>query len=144
MKVKDLLVIGRAETDLLPASMASNEAEHDIEPNRAPAPIVTIHATAVFDDSPNHNLTNDEVDSLVRFLTNKDHLNRNILHIEYSHLSSRESTTDKYKHTVGLKVQVKTENLWEGPRSYLWKHIGQETWSRGNGTSINVIRIHQK
>ena len=87
---------------------------------------------------------NDEVESLIRFLTNRDHLQRNIKNIEYSYLSSGELLNGKYKHTLGLKIEVKTENLWEGPRSYLWKHIGQDTWSRGNGTVINVVRIHQK
>ena len=86
----------------------------------------------------------DEVDSMVRFLTNKDYLSRNIQNIEYNLLSSREFRGGKYKHTVGLKIHVKTANLWEGPRNYLWKHIGQDTWSRGNGSSINVVKIHQK
>ena len=107
-------------------------------------PIVTIHATAVLDDSPNVTLTNDDVDSLVRILTAKDHLNRNISNIEYSHLSSREFRNKKYKHTVGLKIHVKTESLWEGPRNYLWKHIGQDCWDRRNGTVVTIVKIHQK
>ena len=76
-------------------------------------------------------------------ITKKENLNRNILNIEYRYLStSREVRSNKFQHTVGLKLLVKTANLWEGPRSYIWKHIGQETWSRGNGTLINLVRIH--
>ena len=130
------------EKDL--STTPSIEPKLDTTVTESIPPIVTIDATSIFDDSPNHTLMNDEVDSLVRFLTNKEHLSRNICNIEYSHLSSREVSTSKYKHTVGLKIQVRAGNLWEGPRSYLWKHIGQDTWSRGNGTSINVVRIHQK
>ena len=107
-------------------------------------PIVTIHATAVLEDSPFSTLMQEEVDSLVRFVTNKEHLARNIENIVYDHLSSREFRSTRFKHTVALKLIVKTANLWEGPRNYLWKHIGQDTWTRGNGTLINIVRIHQK
>ena len=107
-------------------------------------PIVTIHATAVIADSPNAALTSDEIDSLMRFLTNRDHLQRNISNIAYEYLCSEPLRNCKFKHTVGLKIDVRTENLWEGPRSYLWKHVGQDLWSRGNGSVISVARIHQK
>jgi hypothetical protein len=36
-------------------------------------PAVMISATAVLDDSPNCTFMNDELDSLVRFITNKEH-----------------------------------------------------------------------
>ena len=107
-------------------------------------PIVTINATAVIADSPNAVLTSDEIDSIMRFLTNRDHLQRNIRNVDYEYLSSDPLRNCKFKHTVGLKIDVKTENLWEGPRSYLWKHVGQDLWSRGNGSVISVVRIHQK
>ena len=107
-------------------------------------PLITIHATAIIDESPNAALTNDEIESVIRFLTNSDHLKRNIRNIEYDYLSSREFRNNKFKHTVGLKIEVKTENLWEGARSYLWKHVGQDVWSRGNGSAISVVKIHQK
>ena len=107
-------------------------------------PIVTIHATAVIADSPNAALTSDEIDLLMRFLTNRDHLQRNISNIAYEYLCSEPLRNCKFKHTVGLKIDVRTENLWEGPRSYLWKHVGQDLWSRGNGSVISVAWIHQK
>ena len=107
-------------------------------------PVVTINATAVIADSPNAVLTNDEINSIMRFLTNRDHLQRNISNVDYNYLSSEPLRNCKFKHTVGLKIDVKTENLWEGPRSYLWRHVGQDLWSRGNGSIISVVRIHQK
>ena len=41
-------------------------------------PIVTINATAVIDNSPNNALTNEDVNSLVKILRNKEHLVNNI------------------------------------------------------------------
>ena len=106
-------------------------------------PVVIVHAIAVLDDSPNDTLTDDEFRSLTKILRNKDHLINNIANIEYSHLSTKE-LRGKFKHTVGLVIFVKTCNLWEGARNYLWKHIGRDTWTLRNGTEINIVRIHQK
>jgi len=106
-------------------------------------PVVTIHATAVIDDSPNAALTEEEFSSLAKIIQSKDHLVNNIANIEYSYLSTKEFRT-KFKHTVGLVIFVKTCNLWEGARSYIWKHLGRDTWSLNNGSEINFLRIHQK
>ena len=41
-------------------------------------PVMRIHATAVIDNSPNEALTNDDINSVVKILTNRDHLVKNI------------------------------------------------------------------
>ena len=105
-------------------------------------PVVTIYATAVIDNSPNAALTNEDVGSLAKILGNKDHLVNNIANFEYSYLSSKELRS-KFKHTVGLVIFVKTCNLWEGGRSYIWKHLGGDTWTLKNGSEVNIMRIHQ-
>ena len=108
-------------------------------------PIATIHATAVIEDSPNFNLDNEELESLQRFIASKEHLVRNVANLEFKYLSSREFRSNKFKHTIEVKIHVKTENLWEGARNYIWKHLGDEnTWSRGNGSRITLVRRHQK
>ena len=81
--------------------------------------------------------------SLAKILGNKDHLVNNIANFEYSYLSSKELRS-KFKHTVGLVIFVKTCNLWEGGRSYIWKHLGRDTWTLRNGSEVNIVRIHQK
>ena len=106
--------------------------------------IAPVFATAIIKGSPFSTFATEELDSLVRFLTDKEHLKRNILNIEYGLTSSRECSDKSYQHVVSLKLTVSTASLWESPRSYLWKHIGQNTWTRGNGSEINVIKIHQK
>ena len=106
--------------------------------------IVMIHATAIFDDSPNETLTRDEIESLGRFIHCKEHLERNIESFQYSNLSTRAFRNSKFKHTVQVMIKVKTANLWEGSRNYVWKHLGSDTWTRANGTKISLVRIHQK
>ena len=118
-------------------------AEDRIIENQKPS-VVIVHATAVIEDSPHRAFMQEELDSTVRFITNKEHLQRNIERIEYGEISSRETSGGKNKHVVDLRIMVKTANLWESARSYLWKHIGQDAWYRGNGSVINLIKIHQK
>ena len=50
----------------------------------------------------------------------------------------------RFKHIVQFRIYLKTVNLWENARSYLWKHLGRDRWDRSNGTIISVHRIHQK
>ena len=106
--------------------------------------VVVIHGTAIIEDSPYETFSTDELDSMVRFITSKEHLRSNIQNIEYTHVSSREFRNNRFKHIVALKIFVKTPALWETPRSYIWRHIGNDTWTRGNGSSINIVKIHQK
>ena len=106
---------------------------------------VTIFATAILEDSPYENLDQEEIESVYRFVTSNDHLVKNISNVEINYLSSRHLRNSKYKYTIEVKIKVKTANLWEGPRSYIWRHLGNEnTWARGNGTKINLVSIHQK
>ena len=119
---------------------SANTSEHS---ETVVPPVVTIHATAVIDESPNSALTEEEFRSLAKIIQSKDHLVNNIENIEYSYLSTKEFRT-KFKHTVGLVIFVKTCNLWEGARSYIWKHLGRDTWSLNNGSEVNFMRIHQK
>ena len=106
-------------------------------------PIVTINATAVIDNSPNSTLTNEDVNSIFKILRNKEHLANNIVNFEYSYLSTREFR-QKFKHTVGLAIFVQTCNLWEGARSYIYRHTGRDSWALRNGSEINITRIHQR
>ena len=105
--------------------------------------IVSVYATATFENSPSH-LTQDEVESLGRFITNKEHLKRNIADVQVDHFSSQEVRAGYFKHTVQIKISVRTAGLWEGAGSYIWKHLGDDSWERGNGTRITLGRIHQK
>ena len=106
---------------------------------------VDVYATAHFKQCPNAQITQDEIDSLGRFLTSKDHLGRNISNISIeSVFSDGVNYNGTFEHSVQVKLQVWQSNLWQGARSYVWKHLGTDIWERGNGTKISLSRIHQK
>ena len=106
--------------------------------------VVEIFGTAFIEKSPYNALSQDELDSIQRFIFSNDHMKKNIVNVEFNPISSRESSSGCFQHIVGLKIFVKTINLWESPRSYVFRHVGQDTWERGNGSSISIRRIHQK
>ena len=106
--------------------------------------IVVIHGTVIIDKSPFNLLAQEEVDSISRFITQKEHMKKNIMNIEYNLLSSINSECGLFRHTISLRLFVKTVNLWETPRSYVFRHVGQDTWERGNGSDIRITKIHQK
>ena len=106
--------------------------------------VVVVHATATFEECPDAQLYQDYVESLERFIFNKDHLKRNICKVETSYISSREFRHNTYTHTMSVRLFVLTGGLWEGPRSYIWKHLGDDVWTRGNNTKIRLVRIHVK
>ena len=125
-------------TDTAAVAIASKGSWENAVP-----PVVKIHATAVIDNSPNEAITNDDINSVSKILTNRDHLAQNIVNIEYTNVSTREFR-EKFKHSVGIVISVKTCNLWEGARSYIYRHTGRDTWTLRNGSVVNIARIHQK
>ena len=69
-----------------------------------------VHAVATFRNSPNETLGQDDINSLQNFIYSEEHLQRNIVKIEFEKMSRWE---------VSTKLYVLTNNLWEGPRSYV-------------------------
>ena len=116
---------------------AVNTAQVDFTEN------VVVHATAIVDNSPYLKFDNEEWVSLLRFIGSKDHMKKNVLDVRKCDLKSC-ATGNKFKHLVRLEIIVNKNALWESPRSYIFRHVGQDTWERGNGSSITLTRIHQK
>ena len=79
--------------------------------------IVAVHATtAIIDYRPSSVVTENEIDSLVSFLTSKDHLSRNIENVVYNVLPSREFRHEQFKNMVQVQLNLKTVNLWKSAR----------------------------
>ena len=57
-------------------------------------------------------------------------MKKNISNIEFNHLWTRDAEGGKFRHGVGLKLYVRIANLWETPRSYVFKHVGKDSWQR--------------
>ena len=107
--------------------------------------VVTVRATAVFENCPDENLTEDYFGSLQKFLASEDHLKRNILsvNVKTSNLASRESGNGMFTHTLLVDMAVSTNNLWEPAQDYVAKHLAKSDWLRGNKTRITLNRIHR-
>ena len=98
--------------------------------------ITIVHAVATFENCPTLDIGQDEINSLLRYIKSEDHLARNIDKIDVHQCGRRE---------VAAMIHVKTKNLWEGARPYIWKHLGgQNFWDRSNGTKIRLTKIHVK
>ena len=121
---------------LIDSSMKGQEVS-----NRA----VTVWSKIHFDNCCNKALTSNHLKSLEGIIFRKDHLRQNIKSIEYGHYGTeRCSDGAKYDHTLDVKLGVYTERLWETPRSYIWRHMGQDTWTFQDGMQICMNRIHVK
>ena len=106
--------------------------------------VAYIHATATFESSPFTTLDKEEINSILRCFAQKDHLRKNIADVKFSSSISRPGAGNLFKHVVGIMILVKMDTLWESPRSYIWRHLGQDGWKRSNGTTIELTKIHQK
>ena len=84
--------------------------------------IEVVHATAIIKDCPSSVVTEDEIDSLVRFLTSKDHLSRNI-----------ENVCTTFCHRGNL--EMKDLRIWykSSKMPIFWKVLG--------GTYIEALGI---
>ena len=114
---------GLGKSDL---SSDSNSNDNDVKTEHRNENVVVIYATGIIEDSPYNHLTENERIAMLKIMSSKDHLVRNILDVHIIHISTRE-IRGLYNHTADIKIFVKTGNLWESPRSYLWKLIGSYT-----------------
>ena len=115
--------------------LCSNDI-YDKEVGTEKEELVVVYATAQFENSPYTDLTQDDVLSLERFICSEDHLTRNIANIEIDLKVNLEAE---------VRLHVRRKNLWESPKSYIWKFLGGDNhWARQNGTKIRMRRIHVK
>ena len=68
----------------------------------------------VFDDSPNQDLGKFQTDQTQQYLESYSEK------VEWKHLPSSEFQANRYNHTAEVVINLKTANLLEGARNYLW------------------------
>ena len=134
-----------------------NSSEADLEPvvkepfiekdkdSRSEHPaVVVVFATAVIENSSTEMLSQSELKNLQDLVFRDNHLKAKNLKLEFGQYLTHGQRNHLYKHTLELKLHVSTKNLWEGARSYIWRHFGQNEWSKGNGARVVFTRIHVK
>ena len=106
--------------------------------------VVVVFATAVIENSPTEVLSQSELTNLQTLVFKEHHLNSNFLKLEFGNYLTNRLRNHFFKHSLELKLYVSNTNLWEGARSYIWRHFGQNEWSNGNGGRVVFNRIHVK
>ena len=76
--------------------------------------------------------------------SSKEHLKRNTFDFKFGKVKSLKSGNSLFQHEVPAFFHVRTENLWESSRTYIWKHLGTSSWTMDDGTIVTFSRIHQK
>ena len=71
-------------------------------------------------------------------------MRRNMIQVQFGKMQNTEDQNNLYRHEIQTIFKVKTSQLWENARTYLWKHLGTSSWSIGSGTKVSFTRIHIK
>ena len=127
-----------------PSPPPTPAAASAVPPQPLPPEEVVVHATAVIDNSPSDTISENDVKSLESLILRENHLKDNISKLEVGQRSSRSFRNNRFKHTIEFLISVKTRKLWDSPKQYIWKHLGQMEWSKDNGTKVSFSRIHVK
>ena len=122
-----------------PPQVAVTLVEHPQEINLEAIEIV--HATAVIEDCPTEKCDYKEIYDIV---TKEQHMRANITTVNIDHQSTRKFRSNLFTHTLSIVLTVKTAALWDSPRQYVSKHLGQSDWKTTNGTSIKFVKITVK
>ena len=104
--------------------------------------IVNVHATAVIESSPHDKL--EHKSAIEKLIFSEHHMRSNVIAVNMEHVSTRSFRSKLFTHTVNVMLSVKTSALWDSPRQYIWKHLGQNEWTKNDGTRIKFTRIHVK
>jgi hypothetical protein len=137
------------QNDTDTADKTSDEplAEPHVEPCQDNAVLqpeeTTVFATVVIENSKQEELYQTDLNSLQDLIFRENHLRENIAKLEFGQLYTRK-LRNNCKHTLELKLSVKARNLWEHPKSYIWKHFGRNEWAKPNGSKVTFNRIHVK
>ena len=137
------------ETEEVIAENSSKKPSKDTEPGDDPTDVakqlieVIVHSSVVIENSVKETLQQADLTALQNLIFREEHLKKNISRVEFGQYFTREIGRT-FKHTLDMKLFVKARNLWEGPRSYIWKHFGRQEWSKPDGSKAVINRIHVK
>ena len=105
-----------------------------------------VSGLGVFNNSPFDSVSQDEVDSLDRFIHSEPHILQNIESVKYdvTNIKSRAVNKNKYVHTVPVVIKVRRKNLWEPAAKYLDKFLVKFEKERKDGTIIRLDNLKQE
>ena len=131
--------VGASDASADPPIVVVTEEVENPEPS--PEAFEKVHATGVIENCPSEECDYKEIYDIV---TKEQHMRTNIATVNIDHQSTRKFRSNLFTHTISLVLVVKTGALWDSPRQYVWKTLGQNSWKTSNGTDIKFIKIHVK
>ena len=106
--------------------------------------ITVVYGTAILENSSKEKMDKVTYESVFKVIDSKDHIKKNVLQVKVTDIQSQESSNSKYRHELIIAFKVKTNALWNSPRTYMWKHLGTSQWTLHDGTKLSFVKIHQK
>ena len=103
-----------------------------------------VHGTAVIVDSSSSQVSKDMYKAVWGIVDSKDHIKRNVGQIRVVNVRSTEDINGKFRHELQMTFTVNSSRLWDSPRCYLWKHLGNSEWKLPDSSRVSFVRVHQK
>ena len=128
---------------LITEAANGNAVENKSENDTIKSNIVKVNATVEINTYKDL-ITKEEGNLLVSILKSKDHLRRNLKGVLYGTCTTNRNQEGGYKHFWTITIDVEASHLWENARSYVYHHLGRQSWKLGDGTEVRLTRIHSK
>ena len=95
-------------------------------------------------NSSKNQVTDVEMKALSGILRSKEHLCRNFKKVLYENYDVVRDHGGSWTFYLPVILDVDTLSLWEHARSYVYHHLGRDSWELADGTTIKFTRIHKK
>ena len=85
------------------------------------------------------------LNNIFEILSSKEQVKQNTISTtDVGNIFNQQSRNLKFNHRVEIILHVKTSNLREMAKRYIWRHIGTSRWNLNDGTRVSFTKIHQK
>ena len=103
-----------------------------------------VYGTAIIDNSYCNQPNNEIYKAIWGIIDSKEHILKNVGKIRVVNVKSCAVQNSSYRHELQITFTVNSSRLWDSPRGYLWKHLGNSEWKLPDGSRVTFVRIHQK
>ena len=106
--------------------------------------VTLVYMTALLENCPYGSVEDRVLNTIFEILSGKEQAKENINKISVGNIFNQQSRNFKFNHRVEIILHVKTSNLREMAKRYIWRHIGTSRWNLNDGTRVSFTKIHQK
>ena len=106
--------------------------------------VTLVYMTALLENCPYGSVEDGVLNNIFEILSSKEQVKQNICKINVGNIFNQQSRNFKFNHRVEIILHVKTSNLREMAKRYIWRHIGTSRWNLNDGTRVSFTKIHQK